>query len=1562
MSLFWWRREQQRKKAARNSPARPRRKSKWQPNLEALEDRVTPATHIWVGGDVVDPTSWKIADNWVGNNMPQPPNAEVGPLVLVFPAGGFAQSHNDIPQTLTVGEIDITGTPAGATSYTIDGNAINLGDGGINAGHIEDIAGANPNDVINFAGIALAASKPEVLPPNPGAFFTGHDISKDGPGSLFIKSPMTGAKANLTINFAPVTAVTPSAGDGEVILTAANSYGGTTAVGGGVLSLSNDLALGAADGTPGTGTFLVSPALGGTGGNIELNGVNGITPVHVGNEYLDMASTGAQSELPTSFHPTAPSNRQFDNDTNGDSWSGPIVLDTPLTVGGTTVTTFYTVTGTSLTLTGPIIGALGHPLVKDGNGTLILAGNDTLGSQGNTYAGQTIVNHGTLVVAKSTALGAEGSPGSGSDTVLNNNAKLEFNADLASPPGTPIAIGDEGVTVNGTPGVRIEDVSTGGVTNSLAGDVVLNTPTTVRVDTLGNTLALNGVISGTGAGTTTVATLTKDGAGTLSLGGPLPNTYTFGTAVNQGILVGAKTNAFGPQFTVGFPFFIENEVNVNNHAVLAFSGGTPLVHHVIPNDIDINSDGADNPNGPTGSPITMNGTPPIAGSALWNQSGFTDLGTTADSADLSLGQDTSIRSDAGNLTILDSIISIAGMPSDGEEPPPFVPLPVAVSKDGPGKVTFAGNNTYGGNTYVNEGELDLSSVFGDHSIPADLIIGPNLGGTAPIGTARLTNAFNQFATMDAAGNITAVTTIFPDGLLVIGGAPIGPIVMHSGTIQVLAGETLTMSGPGGADLTQDDFIPGVGSVIEGNSGLSFIDLNGKDREFIVNGTLVVDPTIEELLAVPAGLIKSGDGTMTMNADNTYDGLTDIEMGTLFINGDNSQSSVNIAAGATLAGTGKTGPIGTNLGTNNLGDISPAGLNATGTLTDAGDVNFGPGSTFTVDVNSPSDHDLLAVQGNADLTNGKLIVNSGPFNAPIGTHITIMTINGTRTGEFLDTNITNPAFQVVYNAHSVELVVVATTATLTVTASPTTAVIGQQVTLTATVTAPAGSPATPTGTITFRDGVNGPSLGTVALSPTGAGTADAILKLTTLSLGSHTIQADYSGDSVFGAKTAFTTVDVTVGQGSTTTTLQAVPSTTTAGNTSALTATVAVVAPAVGTPTGTVTFTDVFTPAGSTTANPAVLVGTAPVANGVASLPTGPLAAGSHVFTAAYSGDTNFKTSSGNATVTVNASNTTTTLNVVPTTLTVGTQVTMSAGVTGSSAFPPHGTVTFKDGTTTLAVINLSAGTAAVFTTSSLAPGTHTITAVFTPDATDINNLGSTSTPVTVTVNPNTTTTSLSVVPSSVVLGGLVTATAQVHGGTGNFAPTGTVTFKDGSTTLGTQPLVGGVATFTTTSLALGSHSITATYNGDVNNSPSTSSAQTVVVTPPVPETIPGINVPVNANISNLFQFLRNKIRHRAAHNDFVVPITLHNISGVIVTGARMFLLGLPKGTQVEFPTFTGFSKGVPGVPDATPFVSFNGVINAGHTVFLHIKAPSNLTVNQQAKLVQSFGIELLAGA
>jgi hypothetical protein len=76
----------------------------------------------------------------------------------------------------------------------------------------------------------------------------------------------------------------------------------------------------------------------------------------------------------------------------------------------------------------------------------------------------------------------------------------------------------------------------------------------------------------------------------------------------------------------------------------------------------------------------------------------------------------------------------------------------------------------------------------------------------------------------------------------------------------------------------------------------------------------------------------------------------------------------------------------------------------------------------------------------------------------------------------------------------------------------------------------------------------------------------------------------------------------------------------------------------------------------------------------------------------------------------------------------------------------------------------------------------------------------------------------------------VTFTAVVTGGTST--PTGTVTFKDGPTTLGTVPLnANGGATFATSALAVGTHTVTAVYAGDAAHVGSTSPAVSQVVNP-----------------------------------------------------------------------------------------------------------------------------------
>jgi hypothetical protein len=81
---------------------------------------------------------------------------------------------------------------------------------------------------------------------------------------------------------------------------------------------------------------------------------------------------------------------------------------------------------------------------------------------------------------------------------------------------------------------------------------------------------------------------------------------------------------------------------------------------------------------------------------------------------------------------------------------------------------------------------------------------------------------------------------------------------------------------------------------------------------------------------------------------------------------------------------------------------------------------------------------------------------------------------------------------------------------------------------------------------------------------------------------------------------------------------------------------------------------------------------------------------------------------------------------------------------------------------------------------------------------------------------------LTVSPASGVQGSNFTFTAMVSAVNGTGTPTGTVTFSDGSSTLGTGTISNGMASFSFTTLALGSYSVVATYSGDTNFAPSNS--------------------------------------------------------------------------------------------------------------------------------------------
>jgi hypothetical protein len=203
---------------------------------------------------------------------------------------------------------------------------------------------------------------------------------------------------------------------------------------------------------------------------------------------------------------------------------------------------------------------------------------------------------------------------------------------------------------------------------------------------------------------------------------------------------------------------------------------------------------------------------------------------------------------------------------------------------------------------------------------------------------------------------------------------------------------------------------------------------------------------------------------------------------------------------------------------------------------------------------------------------------------------------------------------------------------------------------------------------------------------------------------------------------------------------------------------------------------------------------------------------------------------GSATLIVNQATTTTAVISSSNPAVFGQSVTFTASVS-SDAGTPTGTVTFLDGASSIGTGTLNGAGVATFTTSTLAIASHAITASYAGDTNFAGSTGSLTNPQVVNKADTLTTVTSSANPS--VFGQLVSFTTTVSAmAPGVGTPTGTVTFFDGGISMGGGFLDGsGVITFETSLLAVGSHTITASYGGDGNfnggTGPVTSNPQVV---------------------------------------------------------------------------------------------------------------------------------------
>jgi hypothetical protein len=444
------------------------------------------------------------------------------------------------------------------------------------------------------------------------------------------------------------------------------------------------------------------------------------------------------------------------------------------------------------------------------------------------------------------------------------------------------------------------------------------------------------------------------------------------------------------------------------------------------------------------------------------------------------------------------------------------------------------------------------------------------------------------------------------------------------------------------------------------------------------------------------------------------------------------------------------------------------------------------------------------------------------------------------------------------------------------ASPTT--YGQTLTLAATVTNTSGSTVVNGGTVTFTaDSVALPSVPVV--------NGGAALSNVTLTAGSHTIAASYTGTAIEnGSSAGGQTVQVNRAAPTLTWATPAAITTTTPLGAAQLDAAAAGVNGVTG-----LAGSFVYTPAAGTT-----------------------LSAGTHTLSVTFTptDGTDYSTATKTVQIQVNATNTQTVLTVSPLSVTYGAAVALSAAVTNTTGtgVVQGGTVTFTaDGVTlsNVTVVNgaasltgvvlhggqhvigaiyagtsgevgstagaqtvqvakatptLTWATPAPITTTTplsstqldatatgvngatlagtfvyvpaagttLSAGTHILSVTFTP--TDTTDYAGAADVVQIQVNATATATAFTVTPASSTYGQALTLTAQVTNTTGTTPVNGgTVTFTSDSVAIGNMPVVNGAATLTGVTLTAGTHVLGAAYSPATGETGSTATTKTVTI-------------------------------------------------------------------------------------------------------------------------------------
>ena len=641
--------------------------------------------------------------------------------------------------------------------------------------------------------------------------------------------------------------------------------------------------------------------------------------------------------------------------------------------------------------------------------------------------------------------------------------------------------------------------------------------------------------------------------------------------------------------------------------------------------------------------------------------------------------------------------------------------------------------------------------------------------------------------------------------------------------------------------------------------------------FTINGNAVGTATV-----VPGASAGTANLTITTPGIGTYTAIANYSGDTNYNPAASAPVTINV---------GKTGTSLT-ISPATTTPVANAPLKVTATLTElSSSVNAPTGTvTFTLDG---------APVGTATIAGDPVATASITITAPAtGNH----TLAATYSGDNTFATSTAPG---------VAITIAKTPTTIVANPATTTPALGSSLTVNSTITPSTYGATDPTGTVSYT--MDGVVMGApVPVVPGAPSTSSTTFTVNTA--GTHTLGALYNGDGTY-ASSASNQVTLTVAKLTTTLTMTPATTTPSAGSSLLVTATINTSGGSTIAPSGTVTFTLDGAIAG--TGN---VIATSPAtATATFTVPS----AGNHTLQATYNGDTNYAVSTATP-VTLNVAKSTPTMVLTPATTSpaAGSNLQLTAQISppAAGAAAPTGTVNFLVDGTAVGTALVVAATPATATLTIAAPaiGPHSITAVYSGDG----NYNTVTSPG-VTINVTKGTTTLTVTPASTTPTAnttmLVTATINATV-TGSTVPTGTISFTMDGAPVGSGTVSGGTTASTTVTVpATGTHTLQASYSGDVNFNGSISptvtftvakTATTTILVPATTAPALGATLPITATVTPATPGPNPPTGSITFTVDGVTKGIQPLTPGIPAT-ASMTLPALPPGTHTLAAVYTG---------------------------------------------------------